>query len=290
MASRPVGGILSAPRGGVVIHLSGLPGTSGGQPVPVRPCSGWGLPRRPGHPGRWCALSAPFHPCLCPGGPSAVCFLWHFPAGHPDWPLASTLPYGAPTFLGPVMPDRDHPAGSPYPLSHERGPSPTNTLRPVSLPRAGCSAAKRECNSGPLGVTAKTSVMPQGPVPGPCARLGDGAVVGVVDHQEDADDQESSGHHSRSPGTEQRDHGTAVRTMATRLVRCMARWRSPGVRRSGRPSISAAAGCTWTPLACASPTHLDNSSWSRGTVLLALSAKRWHLSARTGRNLRSCAG
>ncbi len=29
----------------------------------------------------------------------AVCFLWHFPAGHPDWPLASTLPYGAPTFL-----------------------------------------------------------------------------------------------------------------------------------------------------------------------------------------------
>ena len=32
-------------------------------------------------------------------GPSAVCSLWHFPAGHPDWPLASTLPCGAPTFL-----------------------------------------------------------------------------------------------------------------------------------------------------------------------------------------------
>ncbi len=32
-------------------------------------------------------------------GSSAVCFLWHFPAGHPDWPLASTLPCGAPTFL-----------------------------------------------------------------------------------------------------------------------------------------------------------------------------------------------
>ena len=30
------------------------------------PCSGWGLPSRPGHPGRWCALTAPFHPCLCP--------------------------------------------------------------------------------------------------------------------------------------------------------------------------------------------------------------------------------
>ena len=31
--------------------------------------------------------------------PSAVCFLWHFPAGHPDWPLASILSWGAPTFL-----------------------------------------------------------------------------------------------------------------------------------------------------------------------------------------------
>jgi len=34
--------------------------TGGG---PFRPCSGWGLPSRPGHPGRWCALAAPFHPC-----------------------------------------------------------------------------------------------------------------------------------------------------------------------------------------------------------------------------------
>ena len=29
----------------------------------------------------------------------AVCFLLHFPASHLDWPLASTLPCGAPTFL-----------------------------------------------------------------------------------------------------------------------------------------------------------------------------------------------
>jgi len=56
----------------VAIHLSGLPGggvpeeTPGGQPnPPVWPCSGWGLPSRPGHPGRWCALTAPFHPYLC---------------------------------------------------------------------------------------------------------------------------------------------------------------------------------------------------------------------------------
>jgi len=29
----------------------------------------------------------------------AVCFLWHCPASHLDWPLASTLPYEARTFL-----------------------------------------------------------------------------------------------------------------------------------------------------------------------------------------------
>jgi len=33
--------------------------------------------------------------------PSAVSFLWHCPAGRPDWPLASTLPCGVPTFLDP---------------------------------------------------------------------------------------------------------------------------------------------------------------------------------------------
>ena len=78
-----------------------------GRPLPVRPCSGWGLPSRPGRPGRWCALTAPFHPHLYPDlhpvgrgtGSSAVCSLWHFPAGRPDWPLASILSSGAPTFL-----------------------------------------------------------------------------------------------------------------------------------------------------------------------------------------------
>ena len=28
-----------------------------------------------------CALTAPFHHCLCSEEPSAVCFLWHFPWG-----------------------------------------------------------------------------------------------------------------------------------------------------------------------------------------------------------------
>lgn len=49
-----------------------------------------------------CALTAPFHP-YPPLAERAVCFLWHFPASHLDWPLASTLPSGARTFLPPPM-------------------------------------------------------------------------------------------------------------------------------------------------------------------------------------------
>jgi len=35
----------------------------------------------------------PWHP------PLAVCFLWHYPSGHPAWALPSTLPCGVRTFL-----------------------------------------------------------------------------------------------------------------------------------------------------------------------------------------------
>ncbi len=43
-------------------HRTGSPPAQGPRRTPSRPCSGWGLPSRPGHPGRWCALTAPFHP------------------------------------------------------------------------------------------------------------------------------------------------------------------------------------------------------------------------------------
>ncbi len=50
-------------------------------------------------PATRCALTAPFHPYLCPEGPSAVSFLWHCPAGRPGRPLAATVPCPARTFL-----------------------------------------------------------------------------------------------------------------------------------------------------------------------------------------------
>src|SRR5580698_1264644 len=104
------------------------------------PCSGWGLPSRSGCPDRWCALTAPFPPYLCgPGGPpSAVCFLWHFPASRPDWLLASTLLCGVPTFLNTIPqcgPGCGHLADSPsQPVCHERrGMSRTHLITRVSL-------------------------------------------------------------------------------------------------------------------------------------------------------------
>src|SRR6185437_12275674 len=106
-------------RDWVAIHLCGPPGDidRAGRPlfglapggvcraVRVTPGAGALLPHR-------FTLT-----CASPrrAAPSAVCSLWHFPAGHPDWPLASTLPFGAPTFLDAVTeaPRRGHPAGSP---------------------------------------------------------------------------------------------------------------------------------------------------------------------------------
>jgi hypothetical protein len=57
----------------------------------------------PESPRARCALTAPFHP-YPPLAGRAVCFLWHCPASHLDWPLASTLPSGARTFLPPPVP------------------------------------------------------------------------------------------------------------------------------------------------------------------------------------------
>ncbi len=105
-----------APCGGRVaaIHL-GLPSPAGSSDLPAGigratlerlrrnrtaapfwPCSGWGLPSRPGRPGRWWSLTPPFHPYPIA---RAVCSLWHCPAGRPGLPLATTLPCGVRTFL-----------------------------------------------------------------------------------------------------------------------------------------------------------------------------------------------
>jgi hypothetical protein len=71
-------------------------------------------------PHRFTLACAGLHP------PSAVYFLLHFPSGRPDWPLTSTLPYGAPTFLDTV-PVR----------GRARGAATRPTHRPQQCARSG---------------------------------------------------------------------------------------------------------------------------------------------------------
>ncbi len=61
-------------------------------------------------------------PVRAEGPSSAVCSLLHFPSGRPDWPLASTLPYGAPTFLDTV-PVRGQTRAAATRPAHRRGQS-----------------------------------------------------------------------------------------------------------------------------------------------------------------------
>ncbi len=82
--SRPIRRVLSPPRPEWVaaVHL-GPPSPAGSSGLPARvgragrafwPCSRWGLPSRSGHPERWCALTAPFHPYPPrTGGRSVLC-------------------------------------------------------------------------------------------------------------------------------------------------------------------------------------------------------------------------
>ena len=93
----PVSRILSAPlaRGWTVISLTpprrSVPlardatntrRVTGGPPFSCSVLHHAGFAVPPWLPlARW-ALTPPFHPCLCPCGPSAVCFLLHFPSGN----------------------------------------------------------------------------------------------------------------------------------------------------------------------------------------------------------------
>ena len=63
-----------------------------------------GFTMRPLSPSARCALTAPFHPCLCRERPSAVSFLLHFPSSRDARALPGTLPYRARTFLRRTSP------------------------------------------------------------------------------------------------------------------------------------------------------------------------------------------
>ena len=81
LAAVPFGGHPSRPAvaGGLQRptrrHRAGSPRTPAQAPraAPSWPCSGWGLPSHPGHPGRWWSLTPPFHPYPARAGRSIFC-------------------------------------------------------------------------------------------------------------------------------------------------------------------------------------------------------------------------
>jgi len=120
--SRPVGGILSTLRRG----LGGHPSERSTWGWCIRRCTGRaartpcstllrvGFTEPPGSPRtlvRSYRTVSPLPVRDLEASPSAVCSLWHFPAGRPDWPLASTLPCGVPTFLDPPRTESPPPVG-----------------------------------------------------------------------------------------------------------------------------------------------------------------------------------
>ncbi len=133
----------AAPLGGLAAGEARLPalrrarrlGRATLDSVPIRACSGRGLPRRRSPGSRAWALTPRFHPCLClhsgrlsrpePHRPSAVWFLLRFPSGRPGSPLATSLPCGARTFLPRTLP----PAGDPPSASGRRETSQFEGLR-----------------------------------------------------------------------------------------------------------------------------------------------------------------
>jgi hypothetical protein len=93
----------------VAIHLCGLPGDVAGPAVPCLTLLRVGVASRRDHSRRWCALTAPFHPCLC-GPPERPAIGGLFSAAlnrqvTPSWLTPAPLPYGVRTFLGASTPE-----------------------------------------------------------------------------------------------------------------------------------------------------------------------------------------
>ncbi len=128
-------------------------------PVPVLLQVGFAVP--PSSPRGRCALTAPFHPCRRLAA-AAVCSLLHCPSSHLDWPLASTMPCGARTFL-----DRrpEAPAATVCPTRARSDADYTSSRGPFRLLSGDLApeGATRPCPStGRLGFAAPASTAKRG--------------------------------------------------------------------------------------------------------------------------------
>ena len=120
-----------------------------------------GFAMRPPLPAARCALTAPFHPCLCPGGPSAVCSLRHFPSPRGARALPGTLPCGARTFLRPASPGDSRrrslgPSSRPMDDRFGQAPPPSPPRRACGRPDPGPAPSRKGSSPHPGGAGAET--------------------------------------------------------------------------------------------------------------------------------------
>ena len=171
VASRPVRRILSEPLPALCGHPSRpavarrlqRPTRGSSSDGPSSPCLALlrvGFTEPPGSPRALVRSYRTVSPLpVRPKPPSAVCSLWHCPAGRPDWVLPSTLPCGVRTFLGPVAAGSDRS----FPTTPARG-------RPADSPPGDIFAP------GPPGDRRGRGVRPRSNDPG-CA-----SVHGGINH------------------------------------------------------------------------------------------------------------
>jgi hypothetical protein len=192
--SRPVGGILSSLQRGLGGHPSvrstwGLPLSrrADGPPMSLaRPCSGWGLPSRTGHPVRWCALTAPFHPCLCGPEPAiGGLFSVALSCGSPRLAVSQHPALRSPDLPRPGPPARRHaesrPPGRLTVAPSVAGPAPRRHIlgsEDASRPGPG----RRSSGAAPAGGVETLSRFGGGPERRriSACRSGGGPVKGVA--------------------------------------------------------------------------------------------------------------
>ena len=141
------------------------PRTSGGQPSNVRAGAHSalltllrvGFAEPPRSPGALVVSYTTVSPL--PGGRTrrAVCFLWHFPAGLPGLPLATTLPCGVRTFL-----DGRNRRGRPADSSAPHESSPSRSPRADQPRRTGATGRPVAQGQWAVSLTSRTDAFPSG--------------------------------------------------------------------------------------------------------------------------------
>jgi len=120
------------------------------------PCSGWGLPSRPGRPGRWCALTAPFHPCLCrPGAAIGGLFSVALSCGSPRLGVTQH-----PALWSPDVPRTGHHIRGPVRGRPADSPPKVNDRPGGTLPPRGRKSS--DGLVGELGVGGAEAVVQEG--------------------------------------------------------------------------------------------------------------------------------